>query len=104
YITLLHLTFLPQIIFPHLYNFFFLVIRRPPRSTLFPYTTLFRSLHQLNVIDDDEMEPVFGGEAPALGAHFQHADRRRVVDVDLRSEEHTSETPVTSGSRMPSSA
>src|SRR6266478_7473455 len=26
-------------------SFFFLMIRRPPRSTLFPYTTLFRSLH-----------------------------------------------------------
>src|SRR3989442_11766114 len=26
-------------------DFFFLMIRRPPRSTLFPYTTLFRSLH-----------------------------------------------------------
>src|SRR3712207_6949574 len=29
--------------------FFFLMIRRPPRSTLFPYTTLFRSLRQLPV-------------------------------------------------------
>src|SRR2546425_9856558 len=29
-----------------LYSFFFLMIRRPPRSTLFPYTTLFRSLSQ----------------------------------------------------------
>src|SRR6476661_3891251 len=28
---------------PVLYDFFFLMIRRPPRSTLFPYTTLFRS-------------------------------------------------------------
>src|SRR2546422_2869444 len=27
----------------HCYSFFFLMIRRPPRSTLFPYTTLFRS-------------------------------------------------------------
>src|SRR2546429_6727642 len=27
--------------------FFFLMIRRPPRSTLFPYTTLFRSLHRV---------------------------------------------------------
>src|SRR5256886_15569548 len=27
------------------YTFFFLMIRRPPRSTLFPYTTLFRSQH-----------------------------------------------------------
>src|SRR2546427_1530449 len=30
-------------IYPDLYFFFFLMIRRPPRSTLFPYTTLFRS-------------------------------------------------------------
>src|ERR1039457_7698192 len=29
--------------------FFFLMIRRPPRSTLFPYTTLFRSIHAVNV-------------------------------------------------------
>src|SRR5688572_31813437 len=29
--------------FPSSYYFFFLMIRRPPRSTLFPYTTLFRS-------------------------------------------------------------
>src|ERR1039457_7703094 len=28
--------------------FFFLMIRRPPRSTLFPYTTLFRSLHEMS--------------------------------------------------------
>src|SRR5688572_32314416 len=32
---------------PHSFFFFFLMIRRPPRSTLFPYTTLFRSLHHL---------------------------------------------------------
>src|ERR1043166_5353631 len=31
-----------------LFSFFFLMIRRPPRSTLFPYTTLFRSLYVLN--------------------------------------------------------
>src|SRR3712207_7794175 len=30
------------------YEFFFLMIRRPPRSTLFPYTTLFRSLTRLH--------------------------------------------------------
>src|SRR5690606_41242713 len=29
----------------HLHSFFFLMIRRPPRSTLFPYTTLFRSVN-----------------------------------------------------------
>src|SRR2546428_13261384 len=32
-------------------SFFFLMIRRPPRSTLFPYTTLFRSAISLCVID-----------------------------------------------------
>src|SRR2546430_3077391 len=30
-------------LYPDLHGFFFLMIRRPPRSTLFPYTTLFRS-------------------------------------------------------------
>src|SRR5687767_15801012 len=32
--------------------FFFLMIRRPPRSTLFPYTTLFRSFDTLTLADD----------------------------------------------------
>src|SRR2546430_10379745 len=49
------------------------MIRRPPRSTLFPYTTLFRSLR-----DPAELDAVEGGEP---------ADR----DAGLRSEEHTSE-------------
>src|SRR5437016_8780026 len=31
----------------YLYNFFFLRLRRPPRSTLFPYTTLFRSVIEI---------------------------------------------------------
>src|SRR2546428_6915126 len=38
----------PNLIYGSLYssyNFFFLMIRRPPRSTLFPYTTLFRSVN-----------------------------------------------------------
>src|SRR5438309_8052276 len=34
-----------------LYFFFFLMIRRPPRSTLFPYTTLFRSLARYRGVD-----------------------------------------------------
>src|SRR5256885_5275998 len=79
--------------------FFFLMIRRPPRSTLFPYTTLFRS----------------GGGQPAdlglFGAtghlrkrgtrhdryghpiqhHHQGGGRRAGVALSRRSEEHTSE-------------
>src|SRR2546430_11408401 len=39
--------------------FFFLMIRRPPRSTLFPYTTLFRSLTMF--LTHDDQRPFFGG-------------------------------------------
>src|SRR5438874_10203179 len=38
----------------HNYYFFFLMIRRPPRSTLFPYTTLFRSHSTFYVFGDEE--------------------------------------------------
>src|SRR5580692_12693564 len=60
--------------------FFFLMIRRPPRSTLFPYTTLFRSLartvQQLGIDDRRRADDV-------VGRHRQLGDDR--------SEEHTSE-------------
>src|SRR2546430_10759671 len=46
---------------PVLLFFFFLMIRRPPRSTLFPYTTLFRSLA------DDRFSPTFFRNATAYG-------------------------------------
>src|SRR5688572_33500839 len=43
--TLESLSFVISVsIFIHFFFFFFLMIRRPPRSTLFPYTTLFRSV------------------------------------------------------------
>src|SRR5258706_14224141 len=67
--------------------FFFLMIRRPPRSTLFPYTTLFRSpkrgfvgptsswlRHELRDMLADELSPT----------------RQHVAQL-VRSEEHTSE-------------
>src|SRR2546430_15347258 len=65
--------------FLRLFFFFFLMIRRPPRSTLFPYTTLFRSL----------------AEAPRHLA--SRKERGGFVDgpgdrgLQQRSEEHTSE-------------
>src|SRR5260221_8356797 len=74
--------------------FFFLMIRRPPRSTLFPYTTLFRSL----VVGAHR--PAHEGEAgepahilrhhPALIERVQLPGNRPPVEVG-RSEEHTSE-------------
>src|SRR3989442_4794505 len=58
------------------------MIRRPPRSTLFPYTTLFRSL-LLELEADDHVQPV--GDLVGVDA-----DERRMHSVH-RSEEHTSE-------------
>src|SRR3712207_7570790 len=49
--------------------FFFLMIRRPPRSTLFPYTTLFRSQHEGDVVGLPAEPPPDLGEQPgAAGA------------------------------------
>src|SRR5260221_14522163 len=56
--------------------FFFLMIRRPPRSTLFPYTTLFRSVQRLVKAQRRGLDP---------------AALRHVADAEQRSEEHTSE-------------
>src|SRR2546425_6047679 len=73
--------------------FFFLMIRRPPRSTLFPYTTLFRSLGL-----DLRRAPV--GDEPALVDEAEGVAQLRLVHVvgrhedcraPVRSEEHTSE-------------
>src|SRR6266513_3648075 len=62
--------------------FFFLMIRRPPRSTLFPYTTLFRS--QIHGAGSDSWYwHLVAPQLQALG--------HEVIAVDLRSEEHTSE-------------
>src|SRR5256885_16440004 len=62
---------------PRPYSFFFLMIRRPPRSTLFPYTTLFRSGHRGHACLDQRPEPL------------RHVERGRIRES--RSEEHTSE-------------
>src|SRR6266511_5827514 len=58
----------------YLFYFFFLMIRRPPRSTLFPYTTLFRPGARLR--GSGQPRPCGRGHAGRAGA---------------RSEEHTSE-------------
>src|SRR5438034_8254344 len=62
------------------FSFFFLMILRPPRSTLFPYTTLFRSFHAWTRGE--------AGLGPVLAKVFSLADKR---PYDQRSEEHTSE-------------
>src|SRR5690349_24849838 len=92
-------------------SFFFLLIRRPPRSTLFPYTTLFRSGHQrvaepaehlgravellLQLVERvrpaADRQPV-AGELLLQPVH-QLGDRLGLPGV--RSEEHTSELQST---------
>src|SRR3712207_7700873 len=75
--------------------FFFLMIRRPPRSTLFPYTTLFRSEpgvlhHPHHLLAADEGVDRLG--QVLVGPGFVAADERGRAGQDLaRSEEHTSE-------------
>src|SRR2546422_6054655 len=65
---------------PSILFFFFLMIRRPPRSTLFPYTTLFRSSSELAIEQSfyprTALDDVAGGPADK---------------GNKRSEEHTSE-------------
>src|SRR3989454_8138866 len=63
--------------------FFFLMIRRPPRSTLFPYTTLFRSEPAVIAAPERQVAP----RGDAREAHC----RRDRFGAGLRSEEHTSE-------------
>src|SRR3712207_8635106 len=77
------------------------MIRRPPRSTLFPYTTLFRSRGRVVADGDHRLEArrqpglIAEREAPLLLLveelhHHEQLEQARGLE-DLRSEEHTSE-------------
>src|SRR2546430_8559082 len=78
------------------------MIRRPPRSTLFPYTTLFRSLQVLGKILEVRRDERLGSGKEMI-EHPQHdpvlhflplrreVGRVGVLEVVHRSEEHTSE-------------
>src|SRR3712207_6855529 len=78
------------------------MIRRPPRSTLFPYTTLFRSLRPVVRLAEavDHLEPLGVLQLllhRVLRAHLRAQFLGELLDVDAaqqlldRSEEHTSE-------------
>src|SRR5688572_32502528 len=88
-------------------HFFFLMIRRPPRSTLFPYTTLFRSEgadfanffaqaaksgNTLNWAGHyQELSNTTGNAAKVVISEAEKRDMTPVIIVGPRSEEHTSE-------------
>src|SRR6266480_2554327 len=74
--------------------FFFLMIRRPPRSTLFPYTTLFRSpepdasayeIHECDrrETEDHDVEPLDGGAIAPAKHDPQQRDRHERRDKAL---------------------
>src|SRR3712207_8756162 len=71
------------------------MIRRPPRSTLFPYTTLFRSVLELNAVAGmSQLSQVKAGMQDVLrqvsfnpGSRYEDFN----AQTDRRSEEHTSE-------------
>src|SRR2546422_10561233 len=74
------------------YLFFFLMIRRPPRSTLFPYTTLFRSVSRgwRRVTTGDHVSKREAADWAARELPESEALIRQAVKW-RRSEEHTSE-------------
>src|SRR3712207_7970033 len=77
------------------------MIRRPPRSTLFPYTTLFRSDQAVHALLDKVLQEVhltvdvgLGGDAVPLDVYLTLGSLGGALGPEadlLRSEEHTSE-------------
>src|SRR3989442_5605787 len=88
---------MPFILTYILFSFFFLMIRRPPRSTLFPYTTLFRSgVERLLELTGESPQLVGVREALRFGLEGLVLSELGGRPLDLlqdvaRSEEHTSE-------------
>src|SRR5256885_16416421 len=71
----------------YFFFFFFLMIRRPPRSTLFPYTTLFRSV--VLVLQVEEAGAVEGGGGAQLVDAQQHGlGNAFTVRVDVHVRHH----------------
>src|SRR5947209_13038282 len=80
------LTLIPNSVISLLPLLFFLMIRRPPRSTLFPYTTLFRSCSLASRRNREQLL------APIPATRFRRIGFQPVqFDRTGRSEEHTSE-------------
>src|SRR5262249_61261702 len=79
---------------PLLFSFFFLMLRRPPRSTLFPYTTLFRSPGRHPVAADLQSSRASSDGSPRLRSGRARAHLGKSIGgrhSAVRSEEHTSE-------------
>src|SRR5947199_9347529 len=75
---------MPMLLSPF-FSFFFLMIRRPPRSTLFPYTTLFRSMSRFGRDDSTTHE------MPLTAMFFDvlHVDGEDVLERPLEDRKST---------------
>src|SRR3712207_8410600 len=73
--------------------FFFLMIRRPPRSTLFPYTTLFRSHYDtdIGILNKQDSATQIQWSLTANNSKNTNSIIRMIEPQGSRSEEHTSE-------------
>src|SRR5690348_18393026 len=76
---------------PHRFFFFFIILRRPPASTLFPYSTLFRS-----AVRESAKSEEIRNYARSTGLKSMQQDAlekilQGITSVEERSEEHTSE-------------
>src|SRR5204862_7394544 len=74
-------------VFPSLFSLFFLLFRRRPMSTLFPYTTLFRSIF----LPGPELQYYVDRRRQAGASHRERAMNLTLIAAIVRSEEHTSE-------------
>src|SRR3712207_7635969 len=71
--------------------FFFLMIRRPPRSTLFPYTTLFRSRVLRQALEQYGAPTMLVSDSGGIVRANQAKRIYAALGIQKRSEEHTSE-------------
>src|SRR3989442_3350465 len=86
--------------------FFFLMIRRPPRSTLFPYTTLFRSRHEPALFIDrneDPPRPIFISDRKSTRLNSSHV-RISYAVFCLKKKKHQKRSGSTGGQLKRSTA
>src|SRR5437588_8964186 len=79
----------PNFILFFIVSFFFVLVRRPPRSTLFPYTTLFRS--RIRIVPSEVSSSWDRRVWARPSWHERWPSSSSVLPTPVRSEEHTSE-------------
>src|SRR3989449_7866547 len=73
-------------------SFFFLMIRRPPRSTLFPYTTLFRSLAEAQVKEAEAVQRKLAAEAAQREQEAKGPLREETIRMQYADPEEVAKT------------